>query len=208
MLQLVLHLPPHGHLFVAMQQQLPQIALLQTRHPQLRKAVFQQQRQQQFGIAPVGLLLAHLQGPDLGGVAQPQLVSQSGQHALEPQGVAARLHADDYFPLQLGVKLLGLSRIQLAFHVLPGFGIEHSNLLETRMEITAYNLHDGSFRPSLGLLQAQAYSALVWSRRCYEIKRANRGPQRAPFMRLLGWSSAREGSAFVPSLRMADLYIG
>jgi hypothetical protein len=37
------------------------------------------------------------------------------------------------------------------------------------MEITAYNLHRGSFRPSLGLLQTQAYSDIVRSRRCYEI---------------------------------------
>src|SRR5271165_2705498 len=145
MLQLVLHLPPHGHLFVAMQQQLPPIALLQTRHPQLRKTVFQQQRQQQLSIAPVGLLLAHLRGPDLGGVAQSQLVSQPGQHALEPQGVAASLHADDYFALQSSVKRLRLGGSQLAFRILPRFRVEHSNLLETRMEITAYNLHDGSF---------------------------------------------------------------
>ena len=33
------------------------------------------------------------------------------------------------------------------------------------------NFHDDCFRPSLGLLQTQAYSALVKSRRCYEIGR-------------------------------------
>jgi putative transposase len=43
------------------------------------------------------------------------------------------------------------------------------------MEITTYNLHGGSFRPSLGLLQNQAYSALVRSRRCYEITQALAG---------------------------------
>ncbi len=41
------------------------------------------------------------------------------------------------------------------------------------MEITTYNLHGGSFPPSLGLLQTQVYSALVRSRRCYEIKQAS-----------------------------------
>jgi hypothetical protein len=40
------------------------------------------------------------------------------------------------------------------------------------MEITAYNLHGGSFRPSLGFMRTQVYSALVGSRRCYEITRA------------------------------------
>jgi hypothetical protein len=40
------------------------------------------------------------------------------------------------------------------------------------MKITAYNLHDGSSGPSLGLCKAQVYSALGWSRRCYEIKRS------------------------------------
>jgi hypothetical protein len=54
--------------------------------------------------------------------------------------------------------------------VLARFAIEHGNLLKTRMEITAQNLHHGSFPPSLGPLQNQTYSALAKSSRCYEIK--------------------------------------
>jgi hypothetical protein len=38
------------------------------------------------------------------------------------------------------------------------------------MEITTYNLHGGSFPPSLGFMRTQDYSVLVGSRRCYEIK--------------------------------------
>jgi hypothetical protein len=35
-------------------------------------------------------------------------------------------------------------------------------LLETRMEITAYNLHDGSFRPSLGPSQKLKSTGHSW----------------------------------------------
>jgi hypothetical protein len=54
--------------------------------------------------------------------------------------------------------------------MLARFAIDHGNLLKTQMKITAHNLHHGSFLPSLDPLQHQAYSALVRSSRCYEIK--------------------------------------
>src|ERR1700724_3721725 len=56
---------------------------------------------------------------------------------------------------------------RLLFRMLSRLSIDHGNLLKTRMEITAYNLHGGSFRPSLGLRRTQVYSVLVGSRRCY-----------------------------------------
>src|SRR5271165_4801105 len=170
MLQLVLHLPPHRHQLVTMQQQLPHIALLHAGNPYPGKAVLQQQLQQQLRIPPVRFLLAHLHGPALARIAQPQLNAQRSQQPLEPQGVAARLHPYQHRPLQLGVKLPRLLRRELAFRVLSRRHIDHGNLLETRMEITTYNLHGGSFRPSLGFMRTQVYSGLVRSRRCYEIK--------------------------------------
>ena len=48
---------------------------------------------------------------------------------------------------------------------------EPSDPADMSEEDHIYNFHDGCFRPSLGLLQTQAYSALVRSRRCYEIGR-------------------------------------
>src|SRR5258708_37209129 len=54
---------------------------------------------------------------------------------------------------------------QPLFRMLSRFCVDHGNLLKTRMEITAYNLHGGSFRPSLGLRRTQVYSVLVGSRR-------------------------------------------
>ena len=64
--------------------------------------------------------------------------------------------------------------------------VHHGNLLETRVKITAYNFHDGSFRPSLGLLQTQAYSALVRSRRCHEIRHNRQRKQRRNLVKPVG----------------------
>src|SRR5438067_998842 len=50
----------HAHQLVPMQQQMAEIALLGGRHPDRRKAVFQEQAQQQGGSAPIVLLLAGL----------------------------------------------------------------------------------------------------------------------------------------------------
>ena len=43
------------------------------------------------------------------------------------------------------LKLFGFGRRQLLLRMLSCFCVDHRNLLETRMEITAYNLHGGSF---------------------------------------------------------------
>jgi hypothetical protein len=81
------------------------------------------------------------------------------QQPLELQRVAARLHAHYHLDLQCSVKCWAAAGI--SFHSLnsPLSLSTMTTLLETRMEITARNLHDGSFRSSLGLLQTQAYSA-------------------------------------------------
>jgi hypothetical protein len=73
------------------------------------------------------------------------------------------------------------------------------------MEITAYNLHGGSFRPSLGLLQTQAYSDIVRSRRCYEITPTLVGGGSA-FLGIIntGFQPQELRSSFVDKLTSAD----
>ena len=186
MLQLVLDLPPHPHQLVAMQQQLAHVALLRVRHPQPRKTLLAQQLQQQLRVPPVRLLLAPRHGPDLARIPQPQLMPALAQQPLEPQRVAARLHPHQNRPGQLAIELGGLAWQQSSFLVLSAFCIQPGDLLKARMKITAYNLHDGSFRSeSWFFAKTQVYSALLRSRRCYPIKRP-RFHQRAEGSRVQG----------------------
>ncbi len=57
-------------------EQLPQIAILWAGYPDSRKAIFQQQLQQQLGILAVGLLLADTLGFNLRGIANSHLDTQ------------------------------------------------------------------------------------------------------------------------------------
>src|ERR1700674_2923235 len=151
MLQLILDASPHLHQLVAMQQQLPQIALLRTRHPDGGELSDLQQLQQMIGVALVVFLLAHRSRPNASGVTDEQFMSQLPQQALEPAGVAAGLDAHAHgLSLQAAVELFRFARGMVEFlsHSLLGLLIQHGNLLEARMKITAYNLHCGSFRPS------------------------------------------------------------
>src|SRR5438045_3251416 len=84
------------HHAMPMPQELPQIAVLPTRHPDLRKAIFQQQTQNQLCVLSIRLLLAHPFGANLGCVSDPQLKLQLGHEALEPACVSAGLHAHAY----------------------------------------------------------------------------------------------------------------
>jgi hypothetical protein len=58
-LQLVHQPGARLHHPVPVPQQLPQIAILPARYPDLRKAIFQHQAQQQPGIVSIHLPLAH-----------------------------------------------------------------------------------------------------------------------------------------------------
>jgi len=55
---------------------LSKLAILRIRHPDPRKAVFNQEAQQQLRVLTIGLLLAHPLGADLGGVPNPQFELQ------------------------------------------------------------------------------------------------------------------------------------
>src|SRR5258707_6429850 len=85
----------------------------------------------------------------------------SARSRSHPQRIPAGFHTDDGFAFESAVERHCFVPVQLPFRMLSCFCVDHSNLLETRMEITAYNLHDGSFRPSLGLRKVQVYSALL-----------------------------------------------
>ncbi len=57
-----------------------------------RETVFDHEPQQQLRILPIGRLLGHPLGADLGGVLCPQFELQLGQQTLEPTWVPAGFH--------------------------------------------------------------------------------------------------------------------
>ncbi|MFY9558989.1 MAG: hypothetical protein WAQ52_02025, partial [Terriglobales bacterium] len=56
---------------VPVPQQLPQISILPVRHPDLPKAIFEHQLQNQLRILAIRLLLAYSLRADLGGIPDP-----------------------------------------------------------------------------------------------------------------------------------------
>src|SRR3984957_11598546 len=91
----------------------------------------------------VRLLLAHVTGPDLRRIPDPDLVSQVFHQLHEPLAVARGLHADQHRRRQLLVKLLGVAAgmYQLPLPTIPGLCIQPTHLLPAGMEITSYNHH-------------------------------------------------------------------
>src|SRR5271166_3139797 len=136
---------------MTMAHQLPQIALLRAGHRQPRETLRQQQVEQQFGVAPVGLLLARGRRPDLTRMAHPQLDAALVQQSLEPARAAGGLHAHAHrLTLQAAVKRFGLAAVlQPALAALAGSAVTKCDLLKARMIITTYNQHRvDSFLPS------------------------------------------------------------
>src|SRR6202795_3510266 len=153
-LQLILHLRANFHQLLPVPQQLPHIAHLRAGHPQPGKPSVDQQIQNMLGIATVGLLLPHHQPPNLRRISDPQLVPHLGQHLLEPLRVAHRFHPHAHrLSLECSIEsqCFSLLVFQSTFPQFAGLGVDHGNLLVARMKITSYNLHCGSFLPSLGL---------------------------------------------------------
>src|SRR5271165_1301049 len=96
-------------------------------------------------VALVGLLLAHITGPDPGCVAHPNLVAQPFQQIQKPLAVAARLHAHQRRSRQRTIEpfRLPVPVDQLALFDLTGVAVKNRHLLPPRMKITPYNLHEG-----------------------------------------------------------------
>src|SRR5215469_10141866 len=153
------------HHTVAMPQQLPQIAILPARHPDLGKVILQQQTQNMQRILPIGLLFAPAFTPYLRRISHPQLELQLRQQSFEPACVSAGFHTHTHLltgSRQAPVELLRfLSVSQSLLSQFSAFCIDKSNLLDARMVITPYNKHVGSFlRAGWLALHHQPYSDL------------------------------------------------
>src|SRR3974390_273189 len=89
------------------QQQLPHVPFFLRRHPDPWKPALPQQLQDQLGIFPVGLLLAHRRRPYARPIAHPQLVPAFAQQSTKPLARWPRFHPHSHplaLPLQLAVK--------------------------------------------------------------------------------------------------------
>ncbi len=160
-LQLVLGAGSRLHLLVPMHQQLPHVALFQTRHPDLGKLPRQQQIKNMRRIPPVGLLLAHHLGSNPGGIAQLQFETQLCQQTLEPGIVPASFHPHSHrLTAQRPVERLRFFPMgQPFFFYLSRSVVKDRDLLKSRMKITAYNQHDvGSFSRALVCSSQPIYS--------------------------------------------------
>src|ERR1039457_5161435 len=154
-------------------QQLPQIPILPARHPDLRKAIFHHQVQNQLRILAIRLLLAYPLGTDHGGVPDPQLELQLRQQSLKPACMPAGFHPHAHLHSQrreIAVELLRLFAVlQSLLPALASVGIHKRNLLEARMVVTTYNPHVRLLSPGPWLVgTTKAYSGLR-SRHCYGI---------------------------------------
>ena len=125
-------------------QQLPQVSILPARHPDPRKAIFQQQPQQQLRILAIRLLLAYPLASDLGGISDPQLKLQLRQQSLKPARVPTGFHPHAHLhslcresPIEL---LRSLAVLQSQLVQLSSFGIHKCNLLEGRVVICSLYL--------------------------------------------------------------------
>src|SRR5215475_8015136 len=142
-------------------QQLSQIPILRTRNPDFRKALFQQQLQQQSGVLAVGLRLPNTLGFNLGRIPNPQLETKFCQQSLEPTCIPGSLHAythADSSLLQIAIELFGLSLtvVQSSFLKLTSLFNQKRNLLKARMIIHAYNHHNRLLSPEPSVVDNQS----------------------------------------------------
>ena len=132
-----------------MPQQLPQIPVLPTRHPDRWKVVLQQQTQNMLRILPIRLLFAPTLAPYRGRVSYPKFQLQLCQQSFKPACVPTGLHTDTHPLTRSRQSMVELLRT-LAVHEplllqLSSFCINESYLLKARMVIATYNEHVGSF---------------------------------------------------------------
>src|ERR1700758_2661516 len=94
-------------------------------------------------VALVRLLLAHVTGPDLCRISDPDLVPQIFPQFDEPLAVARGLHADKHRRRQCLIEKLRIARSmpQLPLPALSRLRVQPTHLLPAGMEITTYNPH-------------------------------------------------------------------
>ena len=126
-----------------MNQQLPQILLFSRRRPDPRKSPFQQQLQNQRGIAPIMLLLPRIACANPRRIPDPHIVTCRRGHLHKPLAVPSRFHADQRMPGKLTVESRRFSRgmLQLLFSRLSRACLQPTNLLPAGMIIASYNQH-------------------------------------------------------------------
>ncbi len=144
-MQLVAQHRAHAYELVAVPKQLPEVAFGWRGNPDFRKALREQEIENESGIALIGLLFAHFTGANPRRVSNPQFVAELGEQTLEPVNRPSSFdtHADRFLQiLQTPVERVSLTAfmVQSAFRKhLCGFFPGHRNLLIARMEITSYN---------------------------------------------------------------------
>ncbi len=114
-LQAELHPRADADKLMAMPQKNLQIALLTRRHPNRRKAIFRQQREQQASVTAVVFLLAGFGSPDLRGMTDAELDDQLFEQSQEPVHGARGFQAHQHRLRQTGIKLAHLVALVLQF---------------------------------------------------------------------------------------------
>src|ERR1035438_3648904 len=91
----------------------------------------------------VGLLLAHIAGPDLCRIPDPHFVAQLLQHLHKPLRVTRRFQPNQRRHRQLPVPPLrfAVAVLQLRFSAFSALAVEPRHLLPAGMKITSYNPH-------------------------------------------------------------------
>src|SRR5260370_4214582 len=96
------------------------------------------------GIALVGVLLAHFTGADLGGVPDPELVTQFREQTLEPVNGSGGFDAYAHGYREIAVERVGFAALVIQTPLekqLPGGVLGHGNLLIACVKIATYNDH-------------------------------------------------------------------
>src|SRR6266481_363977 len=159
---------------MTMPQQVPQISILPTWHPDPREAIFQHQSQNQLRILAIRLLLPHPLRADLGGVPDPQLKPQLRDQSLKPASLPAGFHSHPHlYSLcpEIAVELLCFfSMRQSPFRELARVRVHVCNLLKPRVVIHSYNDHcSAPFSRAFWLVGTTKVYPGVGARHCHGI---------------------------------------
>jgi hypothetical protein len=139
---------PHAHESEPMVEERAQVARQRIGNPDHREAVVLQQVPEMPGVPPIGLGFAHDHGPDLGGLADEERVSQALQEGVKPQRVTGAFDADGDGWRQRGVEPFDVvARVgQFLVPELAGVRVEQSDLLLPRVEIASDQDHESALR--------------------------------------------------------------
>src|SRR5260370_15982316 len=161
-----------------MPKQLPEVAFGRCGHPDPRKALGEQEIQNEPGVALIGLLSAQLTGANLCGVSDPQFMTEFREQTLEPVNRASGFDAHVHRFLQTAVERMSSAALVVQSPLekqLTGLVVGHGNLLIACVKITTYNQHP-SAPLFLALVVEQLPSLLVRRSRRRHLIRLVRQP--------------------------------